>query len=361
MADAGATLAVVEKTGNLTFQCPILSTTNYPIWSLRIKAIFKAHGLWETIEPGINVDPKKDNSAIAYLYQALLEDLILQVASCNTAREIWNSIKTRHLGVERVMEARLQSLRTEFDSIRMKEGETVDDYVAKLLGIASKSATLGSAIEESSLVRKLLTSMPDNFLNMVATIEQLVDLKIVRFQEVVGRLKAYEERSCPKSKASSSSQSQLLMTYEDWEAKRRTERGSGRGRGSNNDTRGRGRGCGRGRLGGRGRGAGRGQGTPNGAQNPTHQRKDRSQLQCFRCDAMGHFSADCPTRNQEELNQTQANADKPALLMTVAFQDQKEMIYLTERKRADILTKALPKVKFEEMKELLGMTNLEGK
>ncbi|KAD3336853.1 hypothetical protein E3N88_32372 [Mikania micrantha] len=72
--------------------------------------------------------------------------------------------------------------------------------------------------------------------------------------------------------------------------------------------------------------------TPNGTQNSTHQRKHRSQLQCFRCDALGHFSAYCPTRNQEELNQTQANTDKPALLMTVAIEDQKELIYLTEDK-----------------------------
>ncbi|KAD5960723.1 hypothetical protein E3N88_12195 [Mikania micrantha] len=321
-----------ERSSNLSFQCPILTSTNYPIWSLRIKAILKAHGIWDVIEPGTNLDQKKDNAVIAYLYQSLPEDLILQVASCEHAKDIWSSIKTRHLGVERVMEARLQSLRTEFDTLRMIDGETVDDYVAKLSGIASKSATLGSIIDEQALVRKLLTSMPKGFLNMVATIEQLVDLRTVRFQEVVGRLKAYEERSCLKQKTSNSGQNQLLLSYEDWEAKKRAERGNGRGRGATSSDRGRGRGRGRGRSGGRGRGTGRGQATTSGTQGSSNYRKDRSQLQCFRCDALGNFSADCPTRRQEEVNQTQANADRPALLMTVAVHTQKELIYLTEDK-----------------------------
>ncbi|KAD4584611.1 hypothetical protein E3N88_22212 [Mikania micrantha] len=297
--DQGNQAGQTERRSNISFQCPTLTSTNYPIWSLRIKAILKAHGIWDVIEPGTNLDQKKDNAAIAYLYQSLPED-ILQVASCEHAKDIWDSIKTRHLGVERVMEARLQSLRTEFDTLRMSDGETVDDFVAKLSGIASKSATLGSVIEEPALVRKLLTSMPESFLNMVATIEQLP----------IGR-----PQDC-----------------KDWEAKKRAEKGNGRGRGAKDRGRGRGRGCGRGRCGGRGRGAGRNQASTSGAQGSSSYKKDRSQLQCFRCDALGHFFADCPTRRQEEVNQTQANADRPALLMTVTSHAQKELIYLTEDK-----------------------------
>lgn len=57
--------AADEKAVNLMFQCPVLTSTNYSIWSLRIKAIFKAHGIWEAIDPGTSVDQKKDNSATA--------------------------------------------------------------------------------------------------------------------------------------------------------------------------------------------------------------------------------------------------------------------------------------------------------
>ncbi|KAD4178302.1 hypothetical protein E3N88_26893 [Mikania micrantha] len=135
-----------------------------------------------------------------------------------------------------------------------------------------------------------------------------------------------------KSKASNNTQNQLLLSYEDWEAKKKAEKGNGRGRGATSSDRGRGRGRGRGRSGGRGRGTGRGQASTSGVQGSSSYKKDRSQLQCFRCDALGHFSADCPTRRQEEVNQTQANADRPALLMAVGSHTQKELIYLTEDK-----------------------------
>ncbi|KAD6796064.1 hypothetical protein E3N88_06960 [Mikania micrantha] len=254
--DANKQLATTKENSNLSFQCPILTTTNYPIWSLRIKAIFRAHGIWEAIEPGTDVDPRKDNSAIAYLYQSLPEDLVLQIAHCEHAKDIWEAIKTRHLGVERVMEARLQTLKAEFEAARMKNNERIDDFAAKLAGISSKSAALGSIIEETTLVRKLLTAIPERFLNIAATIEQLVDLKTVKFQEVVGRLKAYEERTGACS--SSSNQEQLLLAQDHDSKKIRHDKGYGRGRGNGQDNA-RGRGRGRGRSGGRGRGAGRAQ------------------------------------------------------------------------------------------------------
>ncbi|PWA86893.1 copia protein [Artemisia annua] len=65
------------------YQCPKLKNTNYTVWAIQIKAILDAHGLWETIEPKKNtqVDDKKDKATMALLYEALTEDVILQVAS----------------------------------------------------------------------------------------------------------------------------------------------------------------------------------------------------------------------------------------------------------------------------------------
>ncbi|GKE84357.1 zinc finger, CCHC-type containing protein, partial [Tanacetum coccineum] len=63
---------------------------DWKVWVLRIKTILRANGLWEIIEPEDNaqLDIKKDMTTTAYLYQALPEDMILQVASCNSAKEI---------------------------------------------------------------------------------------------------------------------------------------------------------------------------------------------------------------------------------------------------------------------------------
>ena len=48
----------------------------------QIKVILEANGLWEMMEPkeDAQVDEKKDKATIAFLYQALTEDAILQFA-----------------------------------------------------------------------------------------------------------------------------------------------------------------------------------------------------------------------------------------------------------------------------------------
>nr|GEU46986.1 protein root hair defective 3 [Tanacetum cinerariifolium] len=64
-------------------------------------------GVVPASEPKKNaqVNDKKDKAMTALLYQALTEDVILQVAGCKTAKELWESLKKRHVGEERVQQA----------------------------------------------------------------------------------------------------------------------------------------------------------------------------------------------------------------------------------------------------------------
>src|ERR1044071_3985824 len=97
---------VTKETLTFNLQTPMLTSTNYTIWAVRVKAILSANGLWEVVEPTegtSTVDVKKDRTAIAYLFQAILEDMVMQV------KEIWEALKTRFIGIDRVQKARLQS------------------------------------------------------------------------------------------------------------------------------------------------------------------------------------------------------------------------------------------------------------
>ncbi|XP_076939283.1 uncharacterized protein LOC143607888 [Bidens hawaiensis] len=163
------------------------------MWAVRIKAVFRYHGIWDVIEPG-STDEKKNGAAIALFFQSIPEDQIMQVAQYETAKDIWNAIKTQYVGAERVVEARLHTLITEFEGMRMKDTESIDDFSRRLFGIASKFASLSSPLDEQRLVRKFFTSMPKRFINVVASLEQVIDLKTIKYEEAVGRLKAYEDR-----------------------------------------------------------------------------------------------------------------------------------------------------------------------
>lgn len=92
-------------------------------------------------------------------------------------------------------EARLQTLMTEFNRLKMKDADTIDVFVGKLSEITSKSASLGEVFEESKVVKKFLKSFPRNrYIHIVASLEQVLDLNTASFEDIVRRLKAYVER-----------------------------------------------------------------------------------------------------------------------------------------------------------------------
>lgn len=271
---ASTNTEVIGKTrdgGTSSISCPMLSSTNYTVWVIRMSLLLKVHEAWEVIETGAE-DKKKNNLAIALIFQSVPETFILQYGDISNAKKVWEAIKTRHVGADRVKEARLSTLQADFDRLKMKETETIDSFVGKLSEIASNSASLGESIEEVKLVKKFLHSFPrKKFVHMVASIEQMLDLKNTSFEDIVGRMKAYEERIREEEEESQESQSKLM--YANSESHPQTQHGY-------NDFRGRGRG---GRSYGRGRGRGR-----------TNREFDMSKITCYRCDKIGHFASECP-------------------------------------------------------------------
>ncbi|GKB64004.1 zinc finger, CCHC-type containing protein [Tanacetum coccineum] len=186
----------VSTTSTPQFQCPMLKPSNYSLWAIRMQIILEANGLWEMIEPlkTTQADNKKDKTAIAFLYQALPEEQLLQITKHKTAKNIWDALKTRHIGEQRVQQARLQTLKSDFEMLHMKEDETIDTFTGKLTTLVNKAASLGHTIEDQTLVRKLLNVVPDRYLQIVASIEQYSDLSEMTMEEAIGRLKTYEER-----------------------------------------------------------------------------------------------------------------------------------------------------------------------
>ena len=194
MGDVKDAIVLHKDTGPSGVKFPMLTSSNYTVWSMRMKIALKVCEVWEVIDPGTK-DEKKNNMAIAFLFQSIPEALILQVGEIDTAKGVWDAIKARHVGAERVKEARLQTLMAEFDRLKMKEGDKIDGFVGKLSEISSKSASLGEMIEEPKLVKKFLKSLPrKKYIHIVASLEQVLDLNTTSFEDIVGRLKAYKER-----------------------------------------------------------------------------------------------------------------------------------------------------------------------
>ncbi|KAK1419973.1 hypothetical protein QVD17_29443 [Tagetes erecta] len=325
-----------ETSSTTHFSCPILKPINYTVWAIRMKTILKANGLWDMIEPSpdTQTDEKKDMSATAYLFQALPEDMILQVASCKNAKEIWEALQKRHVGVDLVQKARLQTLKTEFEMLRMKEEDTIDSFTDKLSSIVTKVSGVGSTFDQPTLVRKLLSSVPKKFVQIVATIEQFIDIETTTLDEIIGRLKAFEERTNLLNKDLVDNQDKLLFTRQDknnGQERRFGNRGQGRFNSSQENWRDK-----RFMHEERKEDGGDDSTSQNTYRNRNNNydkgkkfTRDISKVKCYNCNRFGHYASDCPKPNQrKEESNLMLEDEEPTLLMAITEdKDDEENIF----------------------------------
>ncbi|XP_074342963.1 uncharacterized protein LOC141680713 [Apium graveolens] len=97
-------------------------------------------------------------------------------------------------GVERVKAVKVQTLKAEFESMVMKETDTIYDFSMKLAGLITNIRALGEEVAESYVVKKLLRAVPMKFLQIASCIEPFGHLDTITLEEIVGSLNAHEER-----------------------------------------------------------------------------------------------------------------------------------------------------------------------
>nr|GEV76294.1 hypothetical protein [Tanacetum cinerariifolium] len=209
----------------------------------------------------------------------------MMLAKKDSAKEARETLRTMHMGADRVKEAKVQTLRSDFEVIQMKNDR---DYSGE----------------------KVPSSCSDLFYANLTSIEQFGDLKTMTMEEVVGHLKTHEERLKGYGDQGEPS---LLLTHAEWssQSNRADEKDS------SNSSKGRGGTSGRGLGQGRGRGRGRDSNTSRNDQK--HFPRDKSKVKCFACEKFGHYASECSDKKKgEEANLTQTIDEEPTLMMAIS-------------------------------------------
>lgn len=305
-----------SKGGNMGLSYPMLTKTNYTTWSLKIKVLMQAHGVWEAIEssdPKVAVDDRTDKVALAMIYQSIPEEILLSLAEKTKAKDAWVAIKTMSQGADRLKAAKVQTLKSEFESLCMKESESLDDFSVKLTGLVTNIRALGEDMKEAYVVKKLLRAVPTKFIQIVSTMEQFGDLEKMTVEEAIGSLQAHEERL--KVQVESTGGGQLMLTEEEW-SKKESESGKlllTREEWQKRVSKG-------------------------GADSRFRSGRDKSRIRCYNCQNYGHIAADCrkPKRNKDtrqenkqEAHLSQTEDDEPALLLA-KHDKEDEVVMLNE-------------------------------
>ncbi|XP_069152698.1 uncharacterized protein [Solanum lycopersicum] len=83
-----------------------------------------------------------------------------RVSACESAKGIWDCLKTSHEGTKKVKESKIDMLTSLNEYFKMKEGETINEMFTKLSCITNELRNLGEPISMSKQVRKVLRILP---------------------------------------------------------------------------------------------------------------------------------------------------------------------------------------------------------
>ncbi|XP_074363890.1 uncharacterized protein LOC141705647 [Apium graveolens] len=186
-----------NKDSAVSLNYPMLMRGNYTTWALKMKVYKQTHGVWDVVVPKDSkapIDDKMDKIAMATIYQSIPEDIFLSLPEKETAKEVWEAIKVMCQGAEHVKNAKIQTLKAEFESLSMKDSDSLDDFCLKITGMVTNIRALGEAVAEAYVVMKILRAIPPKFLQIVSTIEQFGNLDTMTIEEAVSSMKAHEER-----------------------------------------------------------------------------------------------------------------------------------------------------------------------
>lgn len=120
---------------------------------------------------------KKDKKTLYFIYQ--VDEVIFErILTASTSKEACNIFNKTYKGEEKVKMGRLQTLRGEFDSLKMKKSETAGKYYYRTIpfSVGNQLCVDEEEISDKIVLEKILRTMTRNFEHVAVAIENSKDL-----------------------------------------------------------------------------------------------------------------------------------------------------------------------------------------
>ena len=167
----------------------------YPHWKVKMKYFLKMQSekVWNSIEFGwtppknrstsvikpkvewdkYEIEASENNVKAMYsIFNVVNTYELRMIVTCTSTKEAWNILQVTHERTNAMKVSKLHMLTSKFESIRMEEHETFEEFYAKLFDIVNSSFNLGEPIPNSKVIRKIISSLPENFKAKVMVIKE---------------------------------------------------------------------------------------------------------------------------------------------------------------------------------------------
>ena len=188
---------------------PEFDGENYDFWCVRMKTLFISRDLLEYVEEGYE-EPndkedmsigemekwkehiKKDAKALLLIQEGVTKTIIPRIINAKTSKEAWKILDKEFRGSKQIKAVKLQSLRREFENLKMRDSEQLKDYFTRFLNFVNQMKTYGDPISNQRVVKKILISLPERYDSIVSVIEQTKDLETLVVEDLMGTIKTFE-------------------------------------------------------------------------------------------------------------------------------------------------------------------------
>jgi hypothetical protein len=157
LADHGSKLEVGEAN-------KLTGTSNYYVWSLKMRAILRREGMWDITENAFNPDAypvvidsvprtevqvrKMKDTAVSGLILSVHNDIIDVVATHRCPAAAWLALRNAFQSGD---QSQILGLMSQLQSIKLMEGGSVEDYIKKARELKNRLASMGKTVTDRNL------------------------------------------------------------------------------------------------------------------------------------------------------------------------------------------------------------------
>ncbi|KZV18347.1 hypothetical protein F511_10716 [Dorcoceras hygrometricum] len=131
-----------------------------------------------------------DNVAKDILYKTLDKNMFSKIKTCATAKEIWEKLTQLYEGNDETKENKLTVAQQKYESIKMREGETMTEFYERFSSIVIELTSLGKEYTNREQALKVMRALPREWDVKTMAMRELKNLNKLELHDFFANLKA---------------------------------------------------------------------------------------------------------------------------------------------------------------------------